>query len=105
MHPLLNGRWVAAVVLLGSGASVFYAFSIVWLAQAAVLYVNCDTVRVGYINTIVGTSILPGPVGGVSSLGGYERHDTNAYWQVRFSAARRLPALITREQSGFRSSK
>jgi hypothetical protein len=61
MHPLLNGRWVAAAVLLGSSASVSYAFSIVWPAQAAVLYVNCDTVRVGYIS-------------------GYERHDTNAWW-------------------------
>lgn len=62
MHLFLNGRWVAAVVLLGSGAGVYYAFSIVWPAQAAVLYGNGDTMRVGYMSTIVGVSIITGQV-------------------------------------------
>ncbi|KAF1840697.1 MFS general substrate transporter [Cucurbitaria berberidis CBS 394.84] len=62
MHLFLNGRWVAAVVLLGSGAGVYYAFSIVWPAQAAVLYGNGDTIRVGYMSTIVGISIITGQV-------------------------------------------
>ncbi|CAO2650293.1 Nn.00g015850.m01.CDS01 [Neocucurbitaria sp. VM-36] len=62
MHLFTNGRWVAAVVLLGSGAGVYYAFSIVWPAQAAVLYGNGDTMRVGYMSTIVGIAIITGQV-------------------------------------------
>lgn len=62
MHLFLNGRWVAAVVLLGSGAGVYYAFSIVWPAQATVLYGNGDTVRVGFMSTIIGVSIITGQV-------------------------------------------
>lgn len=62
MHLFLNGPWVAAVVLLGSGAGVYYAFSIVWPAQAAVLYGNGDTMKVGYMSTIVGVSIITGQV-------------------------------------------
>ncbi|KAF2638102.1 siderophore iron transporter [Massarina eburnea CBS 473.64] len=60
MHLFLNGRWVAAVVLLGLGAGVYYAFSIVWPAQAAILYGNSDAIRVGYMSTIVGLAIVLG---------------------------------------------
>ncbi|KAF2015910.1 siderophore iron transporter [Aaosphaeria arxii CBS 175.79] len=62
MHLFKNGRWVSAVVLLGLGAGVYYAFSIVWPAQAAVLYGNGDTMRVGYMSTIVGLGIITGQV-------------------------------------------
>ncbi|KAJ4367699.1 hypothetical protein N0V83_007284 [Neocucurbitaria cava] len=62
MHLFQNGRWVAAVVLLGLGAGVYYAFSIVWPAQAAVLYGNGDTMRTGYMSTIVGLAIITGQV-------------------------------------------
>ncbi|KAF2007579.1 MFS general substrate transporter [Amniculicola lignicola CBS 123094] len=62
MHLFLNGRWVAAVVLLGLGAGVYYAFSIVWPAQAAVLYGNGDTMRTGYMSTIVGIGIITGQI-------------------------------------------
>ncbi|KAJ4296443.1 hypothetical protein N0V90_006488 [Kalmusia sp. IMI 367209] len=62
MHLFLNGRWVAAVVLLGLGAGVYYAFSIVWPAQAAILYGNGDTMRVGYMSTIVGLGIVSGQI-------------------------------------------
>lgn len=62
MHLFLNGRWVAAVVLLGLGAGVYYAFSIVWPAQAAVLYGNGATIRVGFMSTIVGIGIITGQV-------------------------------------------
>lgn len=62
MHLFRNGRWVAAVVLLGLGAGVYYAFSIVWPAQAAVLYGNGDTMRIGYMSTIVGIGIITGQI-------------------------------------------
>lgn len=62
MHLFLNGRWVSAVVLLGLGAGVYYAFSIVWPAQAAVLYGNGDTMKVGYMSIIVGIGIITGQV-------------------------------------------
>ncbi|KAH7385824.1 fungal trichothecene efflux pump-domain-containing protein [Pyrenochaeta sp. MPI-SDFR-AT-0127] len=62
MHLFLNGRWVAAVVLLGLGAGVYYAFSIVWPAQASILYGNGDVMRVGYMSTIVGIGIITGQV-------------------------------------------
>lgn len=62
MHLFLNGRWVAAVVLLGLGAGVYYAFSIVWPAQASVLYGNGDAMRVGYMSTIVGLGIVSGQI-------------------------------------------
>jgi MFS family permease len=62
MHLFKNGRWVSAVVLLGLGAGVYYAFSIVWPAQAAVLYGNGDFMKVGYMSTIVGVSIITGQI-------------------------------------------
>lgn len=62
MHLFLNGPWVAAVVLLGLGAGVYYAFSIVWPAQANILYGNGDTMRVGYMSTIVGLGVVAGQI-------------------------------------------
>jgi MFS family permease len=62
MHLFKNGPWVAAVVLLGLGAGVYYAFSIVWPAQAAVLYGEGDFMKVGYMSTIVGVSLITGQI-------------------------------------------
>ncbi|KAF2465115.1 MFS general substrate transporter [Lindgomyces ingoldianus] len=62
MHLFKNGRWVAAVILLGLGAGVYYAFAIIWPAQAAVLYGNGNAVRVGYMSTIIGIGIITGQI-------------------------------------------
>lgn len=62
MHLFRNVRWVAAVVLLGLGAGVYYAFAIVWPAQAAILYGNGDAMRIGYVSTIIGIGIITGQI-------------------------------------------
>lgn len=59
MRLFLNGRWTAAVVLLGLGAGVYYAFTIVWPQQVAVLYANGDLMYTGYLSLIVGLGIYP----------------------------------------------
>ncbi|KAF2840253.1 fungal trichothecene efflux pump, partial [Patellaria atrata CBS 101060] len=62
MHLFANGRWSAAVVLLGLGAGVYYAFSIVWPAQVAVIYNNGDPMWVGYVSILVGMGIITGQI-------------------------------------------
>jgi hypothetical protein len=64
MHLFKSGRWTCSVVLLGLGAGVYYAFSIILPIQAAVLYNNGDLIRVGWISSIVGLGIITGQVFG-----------------------------------------
>ncbi|KXJ90089.1 fungal trichothecene efflux pump [Microdochium bolleyi] len=62
MHLFRNGQWVSAVVLLGLGAGVYYAFAIILPIQAAVLYNNGDLSEVAWISSIVGLGIITGQV-------------------------------------------
>jgi MFS family permease len=73
MHLFKNGRWVSAVVLLGLGAGVYYAFSIVWPAQAAGIYGNGDVMRVGYMSCIIGLGMIGGQIS-AGLLGGTIGH-------------------------------
>jgi MFS family permease len=60
MYLFKNGQWTAAVVLLGLGAGVYYAFAIILPIQAAVLYNNGDLIQVGFYSSIVGLGIIGG---------------------------------------------
>ncbi|KIV98822.1 uncharacterized protein PV09_09435 [Verruconis gallopava] len=60
MRLFANGRWTAAVVLLGLGAGVYYAFAIVWPTQCAVLYATEDPMYVGYISVLIGIGFITG---------------------------------------------
>ncbi|KAF2817771.1 MFS general substrate transporter [Mytilinidion resinicola] len=62
MRLFLNGHWTAAVVPLGLGARVYYAFTIVWPQQVAVLYANGDLMYTGYLSLIVGLEFITGQV-------------------------------------------
>jgi hypothetical protein len=63
MKLFLNGQWSAAVVLLGLGAGIYYAFAVVWPQQCAVLYSDPnDTMYVGYISSLVGLGFITGQV-------------------------------------------
>ncbi|KAH7028983.1 fungal trichothecene efflux pump-domain-containing protein [Microdochium trichocladiopsis] len=62
MHLFRNGRWVSAVVLLGLGAGVYYAFAIIIPIQVAVLYNSGDATEVGWLSSIVGLGIITGQV-------------------------------------------
>ncbi|CAK7242789.1 MAG: hypothetical protein STHCBS139747_004291 [Sporothrix thermara] len=66
MHLFRNVEWVAASVLLGLGAGVYYAFAIIWPAQAAVMYNNTSNnlTYLGGISNIVGLGIVGGQVVG-----------------------------------------
>jgi len=59
-----SGRWVAACVLLGLGAGVYYAFAIIWPMQAAVLYSNGDLLYAGRLSVIIGMGIIAGQIAG-----------------------------------------
>jgi MFS family permease len=52
MHLFLMGRWTASVVLLGLGAGIYYAFSVVWPTQVAVMYGDGDLMYIGYVSLI-----------------------------------------------------
>jgi len=63
MHIFENGNWTAAVVLLGLGAGVYYAFAIVWPQQAAVLYAKPgDQMYTGYLSCLIGVGFITGQV-------------------------------------------
>lgn len=60
MHLFKSARWTAAVVLLGLGAGVYYAFAIILPIQAAVLYNHGSLIQVGFYSSIVGLGIILG---------------------------------------------
>jgi hypothetical protein len=64
MHLFKSFRWTSSVVLLGLGAGVYYAFSIILPIQAAVLYSDGNLIRTGWISCIVGLGIITGQVTG-----------------------------------------
>ncbi|OBT54401.1 hypothetical protein VE04_10332 [Pseudogymnoascus sp. 24MN13] len=64
MHIFRNKGWTASTLLLSIGASVYYAFSIVWPQMAATVYGVSGT-RLGWMSCIVpGTITLGQIVGG-----------------------------------------
>ncbi|KAK7402452.1 hypothetical protein QQX98_011779 [Neonectria punicea] len=65
MHLFKNIEWVSAVILLGLGAGVYYAFSIIWPMQAAVMYSDGkDLQYLGGISNIIGIGMTSGQITG-----------------------------------------
>ncbi|KAL2212630.1 MFS general substrate transporter [Sarocladium strictum] len=64
LHLFRNIEWLAAAILLGLGAGVYYAFAIIWPMQVNVLYNDGDMVRMGVISSLVGVGIISGQISG-----------------------------------------
>ncbi|KAF2178198.1 hypothetical protein K469DRAFT_742079 [Zopfia rhizophila CBS 207.26] len=63
MHIFANFAWTSSVILLGLGASIYYAFSIVWPNQVAVLYSKPgDPMYTGYPAVIIGMRFITGQI-------------------------------------------
>ncbi|PGH00780.1 hypothetical protein AJ80_09119 [Polytolypa hystricis UAMH7299] len=62
LHLFKNIEWVAAVVVSGLGASIYYAFSIVWPQMVIVLYQGDDQMYGGWLSTLVGVGIIFGEI-------------------------------------------
>ncbi|KAL2208451.1 MFS general substrate transporter [Sarocladium strictum] len=66
MHLFRNGSWLAATILSGLGASVYYALAIVWPSMVAVLYNEGGVMTNAWYSSFVGLWITVGQV-----LGGF----------------------------------
>jgi hypothetical protein len=67
MHIFSNYSWNASVILTGLGASVYYAFAIVWPSMVAVLYNDGGPMKSAWLSSLVGLCITIGQiVGGFS---------------------------------------
>lgn len=65
MHIFRNKGWTASTMLLSIGASVYYAFSIVWPQMASTVY-GASGMRLGWMSCIVPGAITLGQIiGGV----------------------------------------
>ncbi|KAI1612560.1 fungal trichothecene efflux pump [Exophiala viscosa] len=64
MKLFKNPQYVAASVLLGLGASVYYAMAIIWPEMVAVLFTDDGgaSMRAGWLNSIPGFAIVIGQV-------------------------------------------
>ncbi|KPM45406.1 hypothetical protein AK830_g1218 [Neonectria ditissima] len=66
MHLFKNHGWNAATILSGLGASVYYAFALVWPSMVTVLYEDGDPMTAAWYSSFVGLFIIIGEVvGGV----------------------------------------
>ncbi|KAF4458452.1 fungal trichothecene efflux pump [Fusarium albosuccineum] len=66
MHLFKNHGWNAATILSGLGASVYYAFALVWPSMVTVLYDDGDQMTAAWYSSFVGLFIIIGEVvGGV----------------------------------------
>ncbi|KAB5581034.1 major facilitator superfamily domain-containing protein, partial [Coniochaeta sp. 2T2.1] len=77
MKLFLNTDWTASTLLLSIGASIYYAFSIVWPQMAAGVYGVSGT-RLGWISSIVPGCILLGQIvgGALAKWIGHTRYQT-----------------------------
>ena len=62
VHLFDSREWVVSSILLGLGAGVYYAFSIIWPTQVSVLYNSGDITYLGGISSVVGVGIISGQV-------------------------------------------
>jgi hypothetical protein len=68
VHLFKNIPWVASVFLLSIGASVSYAFNIVWSSMVGSVYAHPDPMWDGWIASTIGVDITTGElVGGLSA--------------------------------------
>lgn len=64
MHIFSNYSWNASVLLTGLGASVYYAFAIVWPSMVAVLYSDGGIMASAALSSFVGLFITIGQIVG-----------------------------------------
>ncbi|KAF2439291.1 MFS general substrate transporter [Karstenula rhodostoma CBS 690.94] len=64
MHIFSNYSWNASVLLTGLGASVYYAFAIVWPSMVAVLYSDGGVMASAALSSFVGLFITIGQIVG-----------------------------------------
>jgi hypothetical protein len=64
MHIFSNYSWNASVLLTGLGASVYYAFAIVWPSMVAVLYSDGGVMTSAALSSFVGLFITIGQIVG-----------------------------------------
>jgi MFS family permease len=64
MHLFNNRSWNASVILSGLGASVYYAFAIVWPSMVGVLYNDGDQIKAAWFMSFVGLFIVTGEIVG-----------------------------------------
>lgn len=64
MSLFSNYGWNASVILTGLGASVYYAFAIVWPSMVAVLYADGGVMSSAWLSSLVGLIIVLGQVVG-----------------------------------------
>lgn len=64
MSIFSNYSWNASVLLTGLGASVYYAFAIVWPSMVAVLYSDGGVMKSAFLSSIVGLFITFGQIVG-----------------------------------------
>ncbi|CAI6342481.1 unnamed protein product [Periconia digitata] len=64
MHIFSNYSWNASVILTGLGASVYYAFAIVWPSMVTVLYSDGGVMASAGLSTFVGLFITLGQIVG-----------------------------------------
>ncbi|KAF2737378.1 MFS general substrate transporter [Polyplosphaeria fusca] len=64
MHLFSNYGWNASVLLTGLGASVYYAFAIVWPSMVAVLYSDGGVMSSAWLSCLVGLCITLGQIVG-----------------------------------------
>lgn len=64
MHLFRNRGWVISTLLVSIGASIYYAFGIVWPGMVNVLYANGDQVYAGWLQCCVGGAFTLGQVTG-----------------------------------------
>ncbi|KAF2660502.1 MFS general substrate transporter [Lophiostoma macrostomum CBS 122681] len=64
MHIFSNYSWDASVLLTGLGASVYYAFAIVWPSMVGVLYSDGGVIKSAALSSLVGLLITMGQITG-----------------------------------------
>lgn len=64
MHLFMNRGWVISSLLVSIGASIYYAFGIVWPGMVNLLYANGDQIYAGWLQCCVGGAFTLGQVVG-----------------------------------------
>lgn len=77
MHLFHNIPWVADVIMVSLGASIYYAFAIVWPRMVFTLYTS-DLTHGGWLSCVTGSAINCGQIIG----GAFSRQIGKQRWQL-----------------------
>lgn len=82
MHLFRNVPWNAASILSALGASIYYAFAVVWPQMVSILYADSSSpITTAWVASVAGI----GWVAGVISGGFFARALTHVKWQCLIS--------------------